>query len=66
MKDQKTKCSTCHYVFSLDSEGGIAGEFGIIPVAFCPTCLASCFDMIDQLRQYDDDCPKFEPAKEEI
>jgi hypothetical protein len=58
MKDEKTKCSTCHYVFSLDSEGGIAGEFGIIPVAFCPTCLASCFDMIDQLRQYDEEIEK--------
>jgi hypothetical protein len=40
MKDKNTKCSTCHCNFSLDSEGGIAGEFGIIPVAFCPTCLA--------------------------
>jgi hypothetical protein len=58
MKDENTKCSTCHYVFSLDSEGGIAGEFGIIPVAFCPTCLASCFDMIDQLRQYDEEIEK--------
>ena len=55
MKDENTKCSTCHCNFSLYSEGGIAGEFGIIPVAFCPTCLASCFDMIDQLRQYDEE-----------
>ena len=55
MKDENTKCSTCHCNFSLDSEGGITGEFGIIPVAFCPTCLASCFDMIDQLRQYDEE-----------
>jgi len=53
MKDENTKCSTCNCEFSLDSEGGIAGEFGIISVAFCPTCLTSCFDMIDQLRQYD-------------
>ena len=55
MKDENTKCSTCHCNFSLDSEGGIAGEFGIIPVAFCPTCLTSCFDMINQLRQYDEE-----------
>jgi hypothetical protein len=55
MKDENTKCSTCHCTFSLYSEGGIAGEFGIIPVAFCPACLASCFDMIDQLRQYDEE-----------
>jgi len=36
--------------FDLDAEGGTKGEFGIIPVAFCPTCLSSTFDMVEQLK----------------
>ena len=50
-----TECSTCSCEFSLEDEGGIAGDFGIIPVAFCPACLSSVFDMVDQLKGYDDD-----------
>ena len=49
-----TECSTCSCEFSLEDEGGIAGNFGILPVAFCPTCLSSVFDMVDQLKGYDD------------
>lgn len=44
-------CSTCSCEFSLEDEGGIARDFGIIPVAFCPTCLSSVFDMVEQLRE---------------
>jgi hypothetical protein len=36
-------CSVCACDFDLKQEGGIAGEFGILPVAFCPTCY-SCMD----------------------
>jgi len=43
-------CSVCETDFDLDAEGGTKGEFGIIPVAFCPTCLSSIFDMVDQLK----------------
>ena len=50
-----TECSTCSCEFSLEDEGGIVGNFGILPVAFCPTCLSSVFDMVDQLKGYDDD-----------
>ena len=42
-------CSTCECEFDLD-EGGTMGEFGIIPVAFCPTCLSSVFDMVEKLK----------------
>ena len=49
-----TECSTCSCEFSLEDEGGIVGNFGILPVAFCPTCLSSVFDMVDQLKGYDD------------
>jgi hypothetical protein len=50
-----SQCSTCSVEFSLDEEGGIEGVFGIIPVAFCPTCLSSCFDMVNQLQGDTDD-----------
>ena len=57
-----TQCSVCSCDFSLDEEGGIQGDFGIIAVAFCPTCLSCMMDMADQLNGYDgeahhSDCP---------
>lgn len=50
-----SRCSTCQVDFSLEEEGGVEGNFGIIPVAFCPTCLASCMDMVHQLEEWDDE-----------
>lgn len=44
------KCSVCSCEFTED-EGGIVGYFGILPVAFCPTCF-SC--MVDMTQQYID------------
>ena len=41
------KCSVCQCDFT-DDEGGIQGYFGILPVAFCPTCYASMCDMVGQ------------------
>jgi hypothetical protein len=49
------KCSVCSTDFSIEDEGGFAGEFGIIPVEFCPTCLCCMMDMADQLRGEDDE-----------
>ena len=49
------ECSVCSCDFSLEDEGGIAGDFGILPVAFCPTCLSCMLDMADQLNGYDED-----------
>jgi hypothetical protein len=42
------KCSVCQCDFT-DDEGGVHGEFGIIPVSFCPTCLSCMCDMVEQL-----------------
>ena len=50
-----TLCSVCSCDFSLDKEGGIQGDFGILPVAFCPTCLSCMMDMADQLNGYDEE-----------
>jgi hypothetical protein len=40
-------CNVCSCDFT-DDEGGIQGYFGILPVAFCPTCYASMCDMVEQ------------------
>lgn len=40
-------CSICAADFDLESEGGMAGWIGILPVAFCPTCYAGICDMVD-------------------
>ena len=49
MSESIVNCNICTSDFDLDSEGGIAGELGILPVAFCPTCLAGVTDMVSQL-----------------
>ena len=41
------KCNVCQCDFT-DDEGGIQNYFGILPVAFCPTCYASMCDMVGQ------------------
>lgn len=43
------KCTVCQCDFT-DDEGGIQGYLGILPVAFCPTCYAGIFDMVEQLN----------------
>ena len=34
------QCKVCSCEFT-DDEGGVVGYFGILPVAFCPTCYSS-------------------------
>ena len=41
-------CSICDSPVDLDGEGGIAGNFGICPVAFCVWCHTSLVDMVHQ------------------
>ena len=43
------ECSICGIEFDPEDEG-IFGEFGMIPVAFCATCVASIVDMVDLCR----------------
>jgi hypothetical protein len=42
-------CTVCACDFSIESEGGVDGFFGVIPIHFCPTCFSSMCDMVDQL-----------------
>jgi len=44
-------CSVCDTDFDEYAEGGTVGNFGMLPVAFCPTCLACCFDMVEQMQE---------------
>ena len=44
------KCSICDCIYT-EAEVGIEGTFGILPVAFCPTCFTSCCDMVKQLEE---------------
>jgi hypothetical protein len=41
------KCNVCSCDFTED-EGGTIGYFGMLPVAFCPTCYSSMVDMVSQ------------------
>lgn len=62
MGDQ-LECSICHCQFDLELDGGAQGAFGLLPVAFCPSCYACCVEMgREHLEQgFDDDgldsCP---------
>jgi len=49
MVDENFQCSICKSDFDMDSEGGTAGHFGIMPVAFCPWCVSSMFDMVSKM-----------------
>jgi len=54
------KCTLCSVEFDLDAEGGIVGYVGILPVQFCPVCLAGLDDLFTQLN-----CKVCELKKEE-
>ena len=51
---EEHKCNVCSCDFTED-EGGTIGYFGILPVAFCPTCLCSMMDMCSQFIGEDDE-----------
>ena len=44
------ECSICNGDFDIETEGGIQGDIGILPVAFCPTCKAGVMDFAEQMR----------------
>jgi len=44
-------CTACSCEFT-DDEGGAVGDFGILPMAFCPTCLSCMYDMFDQQKEW--------------
>lgn len=42
-------CSVCSTIYT-EAEGGVEGDFGVMPVCFCPWCYASCVDMVFQIE----------------
>lgn len=55
------KCSVCSCTFT-DDEGGVDGHFGMLPVAFCPTCFSCMIDMAEQYLDVGE--MEFEPDDE--
>jgi hypothetical protein len=54
--ESEYECTICRGDFNIDTEGGVVGDIGILPVQFCPTCLAGLFDMVTQMiKAWDDD-----------
>jgi len=49
IEEEMHKCTACSCEYT-DAEGGIQGNFGILPMSFCPTCLSCMLDMADQLN----------------
>ena len=50
-------CTICGCDFDLESEGGVRGYIGILPVAFCPTCKCGILDFADQFMPLRNDDP---------
>ena len=59
MSESEVNCNVCTGDFDLDSEGGITGELGILPVSFCPTCLSGVTDMVGQLMEGDEELAQY-------
>jgi hypothetical protein len=49
MTEETNKCTACSCDFT-DDEGGIHGDFGILPMSFCPNCLSCVLDMAEQIN----------------
>ena len=49
MTEETNKCTACSCDFT-DDEGGVYGDFGILPMSFCPTCLSCMLNMAEQLN----------------
>lgn len=48
--DTNHVCSVCDCSFNAEEEGGVIGDFGILPVAFCPNCFTCMLEMADQFN----------------
>ena len=49
MENKTHKCTACSCEYT-DDEGGVQGDFGILQMSFCPTCLSCMLDMAEQLN----------------
>ena len=44
-------CTICDSPFDIETEGGVEGYIGILPVSFCPTCNAGIYDFVEQWKR---------------
>tara|TARA_R100000963_G_C4634843_1_gene99194 strand:- start:256 stop:459 length:204 start_codon:yes stop_codon:yes gene_type:complete len=49
-------CSICDSDVDLN-DSGVSGNFGILPVTFCPTCLSCIFDLVNELDSELEEAP---------
>jgi len=49
------ECTICKGPFNIETEGGVTGEIGILPVSFCPTCITGVLDFAEQWNEYHTD-----------
>lgn len=52
-KASVSECTVCESEFS-DSEGGVHGYIGMLPVSFCPFCLNGILEMSQQILGIED------------
>ena len=57
------RCNVCSCEYT-DDEGGVEGNFGMLPVTFCPTCFSCMCDMasqyIDPVEEVDESNPEYD------
>jgi len=52
LKDDVHTCTICDGFFNIETEGGVLGDIGILPVAFCPTCIVGILDFAEQWNEF--------------
>ena len=45
--DSERMCCVCSGPFDLQTEGGVAGDIGILEVALCPKCYTGVYEMVE-------------------
>lgn len=67
MADEEVKhtCTVCSCSYT-DDEGGVRGDFGMLPVSFCPTCFSCMCDMAQQYIGDDEDKEEPNPKYDEF
>lgn len=52
--NELTQCTVCSVEFDDSTPADLTGYFGMIPVAFCTTCMCCMTDMVQQLTEQDE------------
>ena len=55
MSEEIHTCTICSGEFDIENEGGVLGDIGILPVAFCPTCITGILSFAEQWNEFERD-----------